>query len=89
MGVSCQSSFYLYGVKGTQWECLVNRLFTSMKSWVLIVSVLSIMYLSPTVMGTQFECLVNRLFVSMKSMLLIWSELSIVYFSPWCHRSIL
>ena len=45
-GVSCQSSIYLHGVNGTHWECIVNRLFISMVSMVLIGSVLSIVYLS-------------------------------------------
>ena len=43
----CQSSYYLHGVNDTHWECLVNRLFISMLSMVLIGSVLSIVYLSP------------------------------------------
>ena len=47
LGVSCQSSIYLYGVNGTHWECLVNRLFISMVSMVPIGSVLSIVYFSP------------------------------------------
>ena len=47
LGVSCQSSYYLHGVNGTHWECLVNRLIISMVSMVLIESVLSIVVLSP------------------------------------------
>ena len=45
--MSFQSSYYLHGVNGTQWECLVNRLIISMVSMVLIRSVLSIVVLSP------------------------------------------
>ena len=41
-GVSCQSSICLHEVTGNHCECLVNRLLVSMKSRVLIVSVLSI-----------------------------------------------
>ena len=45
--VSCQSSYYLHGVKSAHWECLVNRRIISMVSMVLIESVLSIVVLSP------------------------------------------
>ena len=58
--VSCQSSIYLNGVMGTQCVCLVNRLFISMVSWILIRSVLSIFYLSPCCQG-------NSLWVSCQS----------------------
>ena len=70
-----------------------------MKSRVLIVSVLSIVYLSPWWHGYSLECLVNHLFVSMVRRVLIVgvlsivylhhgvmdSVLSIVYLSPWCQ----
>ena len=35
-GVSCQLYICLHGINGTQWECLVNHLFTSMISHLLI-----------------------------------------------------
>ena len=47
LGVSCQSSNCRHDVMGTHWECLVNRLFVSIKSWVPIVSVVSIVSFSP------------------------------------------
>ena len=47
LGVSCQSSYYLNGVNGNHWECLVNRRIISMVLMVLIESVLSIVLLSP------------------------------------------
>ena len=45
-GSHCQSSVYFDFVKCAHWECLVNRLFFSMVSWVLIGVVLSIVYWS-------------------------------------------
>ena len=45
--VSCQSSICVHDVTATHCECLVNRLFVSMMSQLLIVSVLSIVYLCP------------------------------------------
>ena len=36
LGVSCQPSLCLHDIKSTHWGCLVNRLFVSMVSMVLI-----------------------------------------------------
>ena len=41
-GVSCQLSMCLHYVMGTHWGCLVNSLFVSVMSWVLIGSALTI-----------------------------------------------
>ena len=92
LGVSCQSSICLHGVNGTHRVCLVHR---------LIISRVSIVYLSPCVTATHWECLVNRLFISFVSMVLTGGVnrlfisivpmvlfghvLSIVYLSPWFH----
>ena len=46
LGVSCQSSICLHDVKDTHWGCIVNRLFVSMLSRILIGGVLSIVHLS-------------------------------------------
>ena len=100
MWVSCQSPNFLHGVTATHWECLVNRLFFSLMSMVLIVSVLSIVYLYPwyylgvtchssfylhVVTATNLECLVNRPFVSMVSIVLIGNVFLMVFLSPYCH----
>ena len=47
LGVSSQLSFCLHYVMGTHMECLDNGLFVSNMSWVLIASVLTIVYMSP------------------------------------------
>ena len=65
------STFCSPGVNGTHWECLVNRLFVSMASQLLIGSALSIVYLSPLCHGYSLECLVNYLFISMMLLVLI------------------
>ena len=81
----CQSSIYLHGVNGTHLECLVNRLFFSMVSWLLIeMSCHSSNYLHGA-NGCLLECLVNRLFIFIVSIVLFWSILSIVYLSPRCQ----
>ena len=49
--VSCQSSICIHYVMGTHWECLVNRLFVSIMSWVLIGCALTTLYLSPLCHG--------------------------------------
>ena len=87
--MSFQSSIYLHGVNCTNWGCLVNRLFISIVSRLLIGSALSIDYFSPWCHGTHWECLVNRLFICMVSVVLIWSALSIVHISPWSVLSII
>ena len=46
-GVSCQVSICFYCGMGTHWECLVHFVFVSIVAWVLIGSVLSILYLFP------------------------------------------
>ena len=51
LGVFYYSSVYFHYVKGTHCERLVNRLFVSMVSWVLIGGVLSNIYLSPLCQG--------------------------------------
>ena len=56
---------------GYSLECLVNPLFVSSMSWVLIGSVLTIVNLSPVCHGYSLECLVNPLFVSIVSWVLI------------------
>ena len=83
LGVSCQLSISIHGVKGTHCKCLVNCLFVSIVSRVLIGRVLSICLHG--VKGTHWKCLVNLLFVSMVSRVLIGRVLSIVYLSPWSH----
>ena len=45
LGVSCQLSICFYCGIGTYWGCLVNYLFVSIVAWVLIGSVLLIIYL--------------------------------------------
>ena len=45
--MSYQLFIYLHVANGIHWECLVNRLFISLVSWLLIGSALSIVYLSP------------------------------------------
>ena len=47
LGVSFQSSICLHDVKDTHWGCIVNRIFVSMMSRILIGGVLSIVNLSP------------------------------------------
>ena len=86
--MSCQLSISLHGVKGTHWRSIVNCLFVSMVSRVLIGGVLSIVYLSPWCQGYSLEdyCL----FVSMVSLIYpleVSSQLSIclhgVKGTPW------
>ena len=70
---------------GYSLECLVNPLFVSIVSWVLIgVSCQSSICLQ-YVMGTHWECPDNRQFVSIMSWVLIGSVLTIVNLFPVCH----
>ena len=78
LGVSWQLSFCLHYVMGTHWGCLVNDLFVSFMSWVLIRSALTILSIClHFIMGT-LSPLCHRV--------LIVSVFRIVYVSPLCHR---
>ena len=70
---------------GTHLECLVNRLFVSIMSRVLIVSVLSIVYLSPYCHGYSLGLYCQSFICLHGVMGTHWSLLSIVYLSPWCQ----
>ena len=80
VGVYCQSYIYVHGGKGTHWECLVNRLFISMVSMVLIGSACQLPFYLHGVTISHWECLVNRLFISMVSLVLIGSACQLPFY---------
>ena len=84
--MSYEWSICLHYIKGIHLECIDNCLFVSIMSWVLIRTVLSLLYLSPLCHGYSLGgCFDDCLFVSIMSWVLIESVLTLVYVSPICH----